>query len=76
MRPVTINPADSRSALLEIQRASHENDVAEISQNFTLSGAYTQTTTLNLSSPTAANVAAVLSTLLTLLQKGGINRAG
>lgn len=74
MRPVTINPNDPHSALTEIQSASHENDVLEISQNFSISGALTETLTLNLSAPTAANVAAVLGTLLQILQKGGLNR--
>lgn len=76
MRPVTIDPNNPKSALIEIQRASQENDIVPLGQNFTLSGTLTQTTTLNLSSPTVANLAAVLGTLLNMLQKGGTNRTG
>lgn len=74
MRPVTVNSSDIKSALEEIQRASHENDTVEIAQNFILSGTLTPTYTLNLAAPTAANIAAVLGTLILALQKGGINR--
>jgi hypothetical protein len=74
MQPVTINPSNVQEALRELMRASQVNDVVDISQNFSLSGTLTDTTTLNLSAPTAANVAAVLGTLLTIMQKGGINR--
>lgn len=76
MRRVTIDPNNPKSALLEIQRASGENDTIDMAQNFTLSGTLTQTTTLNLSSPTVANVAAVLGTLLNMMQKGGTKRTG
>ncbi len=34
MRPVTINTRDPEQALVEIERASHENDLAEIAQNY------------------------------------------
>lgn len=74
MRRVQINPHDPTTALLEIQRASGENDVMEVAQNFSLSGTLTETTTLNLASPTTANLAAVLGTLISILQKGGLNR--
>lgn len=39
MRPVTINPHDPASALREIQRASHEVDLVEIAQNFSIGNA-------------------------------------
>lgn len=74
MRPVTINPNNVGAALDEIQRASHEGDLVEIAQNFTITGTLTETTALNVSSPTAANIAAVLGTLITIMQKGGLNR--
>lgn len=74
MRRVTINPHDPTNALREIMTASGENDLLDLAQNFTLSGTLTQTTTLNLSSPTAANIAAVLGTLIAMAQKGGANR--
>lgn len=74
MRPVTINPNNVAASLDEIQRASHENDLVEIAQNFSMSGTFTPTYVLNLSSPSAANVAAVLATLIQVFQKGGLNR--
>lgn len=74
MRPVTINPDNVRAALMEIDRASHENDLVEIAQNFSTTGAYTTTRTLNATAPTLANVVAVLATLIADMQKGGLNR--
>jgi hypothetical protein len=75
MRPVTVNPRDPVSALREIERASHENDVLEIAQNFTVDNpAFAHALQVNTAAPTAANCAAVLATLLTIIQKGGLNR--
>jgi dihydroorotate dehydrogenase len=74
MRPVTVNPNNTLTSLNELGQASHENDVVDIAQNFNMIGTLTQTTDLNLSSPTVANCAAVLGTLLEIMQKGGINR--
>ena len=74
MRPVSINPHNTVAALDELQTASRENDILDISQNFSMSGTLTQTTVLNLTAPSAANVAAVLGTLLEIMQKGNINR--
>lgn len=39
MRPVTLNPHNVTAALAEIDRASHENDLAEIAQNFKIGNA-------------------------------------
>ncbi len=74
MRPVTLNPNNPTSAFREIQTASHEADVVEIAQNFSFTGTPTSTTNLNVSAPTVANVAAVLATLLQIMQKGGASR--
>jgi hypothetical protein len=74
MRRVNINPTNVLASLNEIGRASAENDLVDISQAFTLSGTLTPTYVLNLTSPTAANIAAVLGTLILAMQKGGINR--
>jgi hypothetical protein len=74
MGPVTINPNNPAAALVTIQTASHQNDPVEIAQNFSISGTFSPTYALNLTSPTAANIAAVLATLITALQKGGIDR--
>lgn len=74
MRPVTLNPNNVPASLNEIEAASHENDLLDISQNFTFDTAPTQTTTLLVGSPTLANTNAVLATLLQIMQKGGLNR--
>lgn len=74
MRRVTLNPNNTAASLNEIARASAENDPVEIAQNFTITGALTQTLNLNLTAPSLANVAAVLGTLLTIMQKGGLHR--
>lgn len=50
MRPVTINPHNTIAALAEIERASHENDLAEIAQNFSIGNAPGAQRTLNGSS--------------------------
>lgn len=76
MRRVTINPHDPTSALQEIMTASSENDLVDIASNFAMTGTLTETTDLNLSAPTVANVAAVLGTLLSIMQRGGLNRTG
>lgn len=74
MRPVTLNPTNVAAALTEIERASHENDIVEVAQNYSLTGTLVPTRVLNVAAPTAANVAAVLATLLDDLKKGGLNR--
>lgn len=73
MRPVSINPDNVRESLNEIQRASQENDVVDIAQNFTITGS-TRSFALNTAAPTAANCAQVLAQLLEIMQKGGLNR--
>lgn len=75
MRPVTLDINNVRAALLELERASHEADTTEIAQNFTVDDpAFTPEYEVNTTTPTAANVAAVLATLITVLTKGGLNR--
>lgn len=74
MRPVTINPSDPQSALAEIQRASHENDLVEAAQNFSFDAPPTETLTLQVGAPSLANTNAVLATLLQIHQRGGLNR--
>jgi hypothetical protein len=74
MRPVSLNPNDVQSALREIQNASYQNDIVDVANTFSFTGTVTDTTDLDLSSPTLANVAAVLATLLQTMQKGNINR--
>ena len=75
MRPVTINPSDPFSALVEVMRASQENDIVDIAQNFSVDVSnFTPTYTINTTTPTAANIANFLATLITVMQRGGINR--
>ena len=75
MRPVTSNPDNVHATVVELAQASRENDLVDVAQNFTMTGTLTSTTNLNLSSPTVANVAAVLGTLLEIMQKGGVHRS-
>lgn len=58
----------------EIFRASQEADVVDIGNGFTISGSFTETRTLNVAAPTAANIAAVLATLIRDLQRGGATK--
>jgi hypothetical protein len=74
MRRVSLNPNNVQASFNEIEAASGENDVIDIGQNFSFTGTPTTTTNLNVAAPTAANCAAVLATLLEIMQKGGINR--
>jgi hypothetical protein len=84
MRPVTINtgakdPAVA-AALAEIQRASHEADLMEIFQNFTIIGTFTVNRTLVTASsvsplPSTLNdVVNFLCTMISDIKTGGLNR--
>ena len=70
----SVQDRNVRALFDEIFRASTENDTVDISQAFTIKGTFTATRTLNVTSPTIANVAAVLATLIQDLQRGGTNR--
>lgn len=74
MRPVTINSNDVHASLVELERASHENDVNEIANNFTVSGSYTAARSFDATAATLAELRIIVATLLTDLQKGGLNR--
>lgn len=74
-RPMIGIPQNIQDVFSEIFRASQDGDLVDIGQGFTLSGTYTETRTLNLTSPTAANVAAVLATLITDMQRGGAKKS-
>jgi hypothetical protein len=75
MRPVTINPRDPLSALREIERASHEGDLVEIAQNFTVDNpGFTQVFQINTTAPSVGNIANFIATFITLARKGGLNR--
>lgn len=83
MRPVSLGqPLNNNDfnqwaleALREIERASYE-DIAEVADAYTISDGIPETRTLNVTSPTTANLAAVLGTLLNDLKKRGTNKAG
>jgi hypothetical protein len=74
MRPLTTLSNNMQAALSEIQAASTQNDIVDIANSFSITGTFTETYDLNLTSPTAANIAAVLATLITVMQRGGLNR--
>lgn len=54
--------------------ASRDADLVDIAGGYTISGTFTETRTLNVSSPTTANLAAVFATFLLDCQRGGPNR--
>lgn len=58
----------------EICRASQDGDIVDIGAAYTINGAFTETRTLNVSSPTIDNVAAVLATLIADLKRGGATK--
>lgn len=60
-------------ALREIERASYE-DIAEIADSYNVTGTLTETRDLDVDTPTAANIAAVLGTLIADLKKRGVNK--
>lgn len=62
-----------RDALHEIERASYE-DIAEVADGYTITGTFTETRNLNVATPTAANIAAVLGTLITDIKRRGQKR--
>ena len=67
-------PLSIQAAFTEIYRASQENDTIDIASAYTITGSVTATRNLNVTSPTLANIAAVLATLISDLQRGGTNK--
>lgn len=67
-------PPELQSTFNEIFRASQDGDIVDIGQAFSITGTYTQTRALNVTSPTLANIAAVLATFLSDLQAGGATK--
>ena len=74
MRPVTITHLNVPAAINEIERASHECDVTELAQAFTITGTYTTTRTLNVATATLPDLIAFVATWVADRQKGGQNR--
>lgn len=60
-------------ALREIENASYE-DTSEVADAFTISGTLTETRTLDVDSPTASNIAAVLATFIADLKRRGTKK--
>jgi hypothetical protein len=81
MRPVKLHELGNikdtpvATALREIELASAEVDLTDIAIAFTISGTYTPTRTLNVTSPTLANAVAVLATFIDDCKRGGPNRS-
>ena len=74
MRPVTINSHNVQAALNEIEQASHQADLVEVAKNFNPDvPTFTPTYTINTTAPTAANIANFIATLITVMQRGGLN---
>lgn len=67
-------PPNLQALFNQIIEASQTGDNVDIGNAFTVIGTYPPTRTLNVTSPTLANVAAVLATLLADLKAGGANR--
>lgn len=62
-----------KTAMRTIEEASYE-DIAEVADGYTITGTLTETRDINVTTPTAANVAAVLATLITDLKRRGQKR--
>lgn len=67
-------PTEIQRVFNEISEASQAADGTDIGGAFNITGTFTPTRTLNVTSPTLANIAAVLATLLTDLKAGGASR--
>lgn len=63
-----------REALREIALASAEVDLTDISNAFTVDGSYTETRTLNVTSPTLENLVAFVATFIDDCKRGGEHR--
>lgn len=58
----------------QIVEASQSGDITDIGGAYLITGTFTPTRTLNVTSPTLANAVAVLATLISDLKAGGANR--
>lgn len=67
-------PPNIQALFNQINEASQAGDVTDIGGAFTITGTFIPTRTLNVTSPTIANVAAVLATLISDLKAGGSTR--
>lgn len=74
MRPVTLDPRNVLASFNEIERASHECDITELAQAFTITGAYTPTRVLDVTTATLPDLLAFVATWVADRQRGGQNR--
>ena len=77
MRPISLgqlsSTADIQRALRDIERASRDG-VENVADSFSITGTLTEARSLDVDSPSLANIAAVLGTLITDLKKRGAKR--
>lgn len=64
----------AQSAIKAIIQASAEVDTTDIFAPYSITGTFTETRILNVTTPTLANIAAVLATIITDCQRGGSTR--
>lgn len=73
-QPLPDVPPNIQKLFNQIVEASQSGDITDIGAAYTLTGTLVPTRNLNVTSPTVANVAAVLATLLADLKAGGAKR--
>lgn len=73
-QPMPGVPPQIQALFNQIVEASQSGDNTDIGGAFTVTGTFTPTRTLNVTSPTLANVVAVVATLIADLKAGGANR--
>lgn len=77
MRPISLGQlgsmTDIQRALRDIERASREG-IENVADSFSITGTLTETRSLNVDTPSLANIAAVLGTLISDLKKRGAKR--
>lgn len=61
-------------AVRNLAGASTDQNPVDIASEYTITGTLTPTRSIDVTTPTAANIAAVLATLISDLQKGGSTR--
>lgn len=80
MRRITITQAGLikdqavRAAVKEIELASAEVDLLDITNAFTITGAFTETRTLNVGTSTLAQTQAFIATFISDCKRGGQHR--
>jgi len=72
--PMPDVPLNIQNVFNEIFRASQDGAIEDLGSAYTITGTFTATRNLNVTTPTAANIAAVLATLISDLQRGGTSR--